>query len=345
MDSQKSILAIDIGGGTQDVLVYDPDKTIENCFKLVLPSPTVLIKDTISKLTKANVPIHLTGTVMGGGPSVRAIKDHLKQGLAVTATAEAAKTIYDDLCRVEAMGVVLKESAPADAEAVEMGDLDLPRFKQLFDLYQIPMPDMVAVAVQDHGEAIGESNRIVRSRHWQQLIESGGNPLDLVYSKVPEHLTRMHAVKKAYSDAILMDTGPAAILGALCDPVVAEHQQKGVVVVNIGNMHTLAFLIKENRIFGMFEHHTKMIDTDKLAQLLKRLQLGQITQDEIYNDGGHGGSISSAGLPSSFDFIAVTGPNRHLAKKINCYQAVPHGDMMLSGCFGLIEGVHALNSL
>jgi uncharacterized protein (DUF1786 family) len=34
------ILAIDIGAGTEDVLLYDDEKrSIENCIKMVLPSP------------------------------------------------------------------------------------------------------------------------------------------------------------------------------------------------------------------------------------------------------------------------------------------------------------------
>jgi len=40
-------------------------------------------------------------------------------------------------------------------------------------------------------------------------------------------------------EVMLMDTAPAAVLGALLDPVVSAHQQ--VIVCNVGNFHTLAF--------------------------------------------------------------------------------------------------------
>src|SRR5712691_990290 len=37
-DAGFRVLAIDVGAGTQDILIYESDKTPENCFKLVLPS-------------------------------------------------------------------------------------------------------------------------------------------------------------------------------------------------------------------------------------------------------------------------------------------------------------------
>ncbi|MER3515433.1 MAG: pyruvate formate lyase-activating protein, partial [Chloroflexota bacterium] len=37
------ILAVDVGTGTQDILLYDSDVELENCLKLVMPAPTMLI--------------------------------------------------------------------------------------------------------------------------------------------------------------------------------------------------------------------------------------------------------------------------------------------------------------
>jgi uncharacterized protein (DUF1786 family) len=345
----KSVLAIDVGGGTQDILLFEPIKNIENCTKLVLPSPTVLVRNQINKATQEGKDIFLTGPVMGGGPSVRGVKDHLAAGLKAYATPEAAKTIYDDLDRVQEFGVIITEEPPAtNIVTIATGDLDLPRLEQVLKLFQIPLPEEVAVAVQDHGEAIGQSNRLVRSKNWEEFILSGGNPYELVYREIPTHLTRMQGVKKLFPQAILMDTGPAAIIGALCDPEVARHQETGLTIVNVGNMHTLAFLIKGDKIWGMFEHHTKMMTPEKLAYLLARLQQGKLTQEEIYQDGGHGGTISShySNLPSPFEFVSVTGPNRRLAEILNPYFAVPYGDMMLSGCFGLVKALaHSAHSL
>ncbi|MDW7674506.1 MAG: DUF1786 domain-containing protein [Bacillota bacterium] len=340
---QKSVLAIDIGGGTQDILLYDPNKNIENCPKLVLPSPTMLLKGSIEKATKNEKDIFLTGPIMGGGPSVRGIRNHLSAGLKVFATASAAKTIFDDLRRVQDMGVIITDRQPANTQIIKTGDLDLPKLKQVLELYQLPFPQEIAVCVQDHGEAVGVSNRQVRSNAWESFILAGGNPLSLIYRRVPSHLTRMLAVKEAYPPAVLMDTGPAAIIGALSDSHVASYERKGLTVVNVGNMHTLAFLIKDNKIWGMFEHHTSMLNPTKLAALVQKLQQGNILQQDIYDDGGHGGTIHPDSLPSAFDFIAVTGPNRSMAATLNPYYPAPYGDMMLTGCFGLIKALASLD--
>ena len=44
------ILAIDVGTGTQDIMIYDTEKELENAMKLVLPSPHLLISQKIRHL-------------------------------------------------------------------------------------------------------------------------------------------------------------------------------------------------------------------------------------------------------------------------------------------------------
>ncbi|MBI5607189.1 MAG: hypothetical protein HY879_27980, partial [Deltaproteobacteria bacterium] len=39
----QSLLALDIGGGTQDLLVWDEGQPMENALQCVLPSPTVMV--------------------------------------------------------------------------------------------------------------------------------------------------------------------------------------------------------------------------------------------------------------------------------------------------------------
>ena len=132
---------------------------------------------------------------------------------------------------------------------------------------------------------------------------------------------------------MVMDTGPAALLGALEDPRVAAAAERGVTLVNAGNGHTLAFTIRGERICGVFEHHTGALTPGKLDAYLRRLQDGTLTGEEVYADDGHGAVVHE---PLASSLVVVTGPNR--AKLLpDAYVAVPHGDMMLSGCFGLIR--------
>ena len=51
--SDDRILAIDIGAGTMDVLLYDPAQPMENAVQLVLPSATALAGKRIAAAREA----------------------------------------------------------------------------------------------------------------------------------------------------------------------------------------------------------------------------------------------------------------------------------------------------
>lgn len=341
MQEQKSILAVDIGAGTQDILLYQEGIPVENCVKMVLPSQTRIMAGQVAAATASQQNVFLEGRLMGGGPVVRALKQHLAAGLKVYALPEPAKTIRDDLNEVAAMGVQVVDRAPADDCArLFLLDLDVDKLRQALGLFDVSLPGTVAVAVQDHGESIGYSNRKFRFQHWENFLDHGGHLSDLLYrEEVPPYLTRMHAVQRSVPGAFMMDTGAAAVRGALSDPVVGAHKEGGVLVVNLGNQHTLAVMVKGDRIWGVFEHHTGLLNPDKLKDYLQRFVRGTVSNEEVYNDCGHGCTCRpDAPDAEDFDFVTVTGPQRALAKGLG-YQAVPGGDMMISGCFGLVAAI------
>src|SRR5690242_13360010 len=105
MPERLRVLAVDIGTGTQDVLLFDSAGPIENCYQLVLPSPTVIVAERIQRATRAGAPLVLTGRTMGGGPSAWAARDHALAGLPLAATPDAARTLDDDLAQVERLGI------------------------------------------------------------------------------------------------------------------------------------------------------------------------------------------------------------------------------------------------
>jgi uncharacterized protein (DUF1786 family) len=75
----------------------------------------------------------------------------------------------------------------------------------------------------------------------------------------------------------------------------------------------------------------------KLRDYVERLRAATLANEEIYQDGGHGAYIGADyhnGL--GFAFVALTGPNWGMADGLGFYRAVPHGDMMIAGCFGLV---------
>ena len=338
MTTPERILAIDVGAGTQDILLWESDRTPENCTQLILPSQTQIVAARIRRLTAAGRPIHLTGQTMGGGASSDAIAAHLAAGLAVTATLAAAKTIHDDPRRVEATGVRIVAETPCDAEAVVLGDVDPAALRETLARFEIPWPERFAVAVFDHGDSPEFSNRRFRFEHLAKVIAAGGDLGLLAYDDdLPAYLTRMAAARALLPGATVMDTGGAGVWGALEDPRVAAAAERGAILVNLGNMHTFGILLRGRRILGLFEHHTHLLTTARLAELVAGLRAGTLDFETIFAEDGHGATFAADYAPAGgFDFVAVTGPNRTLARSLGWYEAVPHGDMMLAGPFGLI---------
>lgn len=332
------ILAIDAGAGTQDVLVYESDRPIENCVKLVLPAQTRVIAGHIRKATAAAHPLFLAGSVMGGGASSAAIEAHLAAGLSVAATPTAARTIHNDLARVESLGVVIRDRPLAGETVVRLRDVDLDALSVALAGFGIEMPSLYAIAVQDHGYLPGASGREFRYEFLQGLLEADGTATNMIYRDPPAYMLRMLAVASDLPGALLMDTGAAAVLGILGDPAVATHARAGAVLVNIGNMHTFAVAMRDERVLGLFEHHTGGLTPQILQDLVGRLQAGTLTHQEVIEQGGHGAAFGPDWeRAGTFPFVAVTGPNRAVAAPLGYHLGVPHGDMMLAGPFGLVE--------
>ncbi|MGC9398192.1 MAG: DUF1786 domain-containing protein [Anaerolineae bacterium] len=344
----KSILAIDVGAGTQDVLLWEAERPMENNVKLVLPSWTTVLARRVKAATRAGRPILLQGNLMGGGPIVSAMKRHLRAGYPVYATPRAALTIRDNLDQVRELGYTVLapgEAPPATPNLLTLHtrDVDLEVLGNALAPFDVSLPDTVAVAVQDHGECLEGSNRKFRFQLWREFVEGGGRLLDLIYRRPPPSYTRMLAVQEDVPGAFVMDTGPAALWGILQDERAAALQEKGFILVNVGNQHTLGVLLRGERIVGLFEHHTVLMTPEKLAHLVERLRAGTLTNEEVFADHGHGAFVRPDYAPEgAFTTVMVTGPQRHLARDLGYLFAAPYGDMMLTGCFGLVEATRRL---
>ncbi|MCL7411032.1 MAG: DUF1786 family protein [Methanosarcinaceae archaeon] len=384
------VLAIDIGTGTQDILLYDTKKEVENSLIMVMPSPTVIIADRIRSATDEGRDIVLTGGIMGGGPCVRAIKEHIGKGFLVYSTKNAALTINDNLEMVRSMGVMLIDeqdmsSLPDDVLKIELQDIDTSAIFGALSQFGVNVGSGLdlhldlhldldadeqirfAVALQDHGDSPDESNRIGRFRHFEEQIKKGGD-LDLFTyhgGDIPPYLTR---IKSAFDtldggyfvgsgfgngngnggadkeSVMFMDTGPAAIFGALLDAAAEQPS----IVVNVGNGHTLGALVIDGRVRALFEHHTSSMGFEKLQDHIIRLADGTLTFDEVFNDGGHGCYIGDTLDFDAIRSVMVTGPKRDVLQNgaeslkntelwAKLHFAAPFGNMMLSGCFGLLS--------
>lgn len=337
----QSILCLDIGSGTQDVLLYSPDKNIENCPKFILPAPALQIGRRIAALREKGKPIWLHGRNMGGGVS-RFIRAHQKAGLAVAATENAAYTMADDLSRVTECGVSLTETCPDGFTPVRLTDFDEPWWRRFFEAAELPWPDKIMACAQDHGFHPGESNRIGRFKLWDTLLNEGeGRPETLVYRTAPEMMTRLKDIQEDIGGGVVADSGPAAVLGALfVDEIERESMERGITLVNIGNSHLIAFLLYGGRIHGVYEQHTGCVDGKKLWEDLKHFRQGCLTFEQVFEERGHG--CLTRDLPAEADGFRPTyvlGPQRGMLDNYDVSFPAPGGDMMLAGCFGLIKGL------
>jgi uncharacterized protein (DUF1786 family) len=349
------ILAIDMGTGTQDVLLFDSAGPIENCFKMVMPSATRIAEGRIRASTDAGRGVVLTGVTQGGGPCHWALEDHLREGYAAYATPDAARTFDDDLDRVAAMGITLvsdDEAARIDANRVVLQDLDLPAIRTAMGAFDVsPRFDGLAVACLDHGAAPpGYSDRLFRFDHLRRVVGARNDlrAFAMLPGEIPEYLTRARTMTETAraqdtdgTPIVFLDTGPAAALGALQDARVRD--AKVQLVLNLGNMHALAFHVEGTHIISLYEHHTGEMSCEQIDDFTRRLSTGELRHAEVFDTKGHGVFYSEAAhlqaarrAPPAI--VAVTGPQRSKIRgsALDPYFVAPHGDMMISGCFGLL---------
>jgi uncharacterized protein (DUF1786 family) len=346
------ILAVDVGTGTQDILLFDSTQPVENAQQMVMPSPTRIAAGRIRRATESRRAVALTGVISGGGPCAWALEDHLRAGLEAYATPEAAATLDDDLDAVVRMGVTLvseDELPRVDAQRVPLRDLDLDAIRSALSTFDVSGDfDGVAAGCLDHGASPpGHSDRLFRFEHLRRVVEGWNDLRAFAYlpEELPEYLTRARSVMAcadAGAPAVFLDTGPAAALGALQDPAVGREDEQ--CVLNLGNMHALAFHLRGTQIVSLYEHHTGEMTAGQTEDFTARLVAGTLAHEEIFDSKGHGAYFAEnrgtrepeerKGRP----IVAVIGPQRGKLRgsRLDPYFAVPHGDMMIAGCYGLL---------
>jgi len=348
------LLLIDVGRGTQDILLYSPGEPRENSVQFVLPSPTLLLSRRVEEAALRGEDLLFTGETMGGGPLGKALRQHLGGGGKTWATARSAATFDDDLDKVRQMGVEIV----GDEEAARLGhrkgcrtvvtaDVNIDAIEKSLASWGLSYTvGEAAVAVQDHGRApVGESDRRFRFEKFRELLRGSPSLRDLCHrgDELPEYLTRMAGVRRTLAGRgrlVLMDTGFAALLGSLADEEVGGGGTK--LLLNAGNGHTLAGVVRGERLIAFFEHHTRLLDKKSLMGWLDGLVDGTIDGAAVYESRGHGAWTDAAADPPGWDGIdvfAATGPRRELAAGLarRPYMAAPFGQMMLTGNCGLLS--------
>jgi uncharacterized protein (DUF1786 family) len=341
------ILAVDTGTVTQDILLFDSAVPIESCVKMVMPAATEIAARRIRRATLERRPVLLTGVTMGGGPCQWALQDHIKAGGTAFATQEAARTFDEDLAVVAGMGVAVVSGDEASGlrgvEQIEMRDLDLASIRRALSAFEVPSDfDGIAIGCLDHGAPPpGYPARLFRFNHLRQVMQERNElgAFAFLPSELPEYLTRARSMMSCIdveAPRVFIDRGPAAALGALQDPRVSEHDEQ--VVLRLGNSHTLGFYLSGSHVHAFFEHHTDLLETAQIESMAEQLSQGTLSHEEVFGGQGHGVYYVDR-VHGYAPFLAVTGPQRGRLRgsRLNPYFATPHGDMTISGCFGLVQ--------
>ena len=336
------ILAIDVGTGTQDIMIYDSEKELENSIKLVLPSPHLYISQQMREIEN---DIYFKGEIMGGGKIKRSMLEHMEKGYKVVMNSTCARTIRDNLEQVMSYGIEIDddESKYASFSKIEMGDINITKLSEFLLGYDLEFDfDDIAIAVQDHGYNENMGDRDFRFEKIREKISEPITPLEFGFREdLPEYYTRMQAVRRSLEAEgiervpLLMDTKFASIAGMCFDDVAKT--LKSFIVIDIGNGHTTAASIENGKIQGVFEHHTSSLTGESLERYIKRLASGEITNEEVYNDHGHGAHVLNA--ISEIEKVIVSGPKRELIEKtaLDWHHASPGGDVMMTGTVGLLK--------
>ena len=171
------ILAIDVGTGTQDIMIYDDEKELENSIKLVLPSPHLLISQKIREIENN---IYFDGEIMGGGKIKKTLQEHMEKGYNVVMEETPAKTIRDKISQVEALGIEIAspEKEYKDYSKITLGDINITKLSKFLLGYDLEFDfDEIAIAVQDHGYNENMGDRDFRFEKFRQKLEKPINEL------------------------------------------------------------------------------------------------------------------------------------------------------------------------
>ena len=370
----SKILAIDIGMGTSDIMLYDSKKHIENSIKFVIPTPSRRYLKMLKSIKfDGRQKVMVCGDTIGGGPLAHHLVGLCEDKKAeVYITPRAAYTIKNDHEEVEGFGLKIIEETVFDVfkknpektfiiegETVYINftEIETPFIKYFItesgeDIDKI---DGICVCAQDHGQCKKEvSDRIHRFSEFKKILSKDKFPTPYSFcfknGEVPSTFLRLNSIERAIAKGfksekrIIMDSSPAALLG--CFAYVDEYAdlfkkrlEEPFLMVNMGNNHAIFVVAAGERMLAFYEHHSWVYDEtpSKLEEHIKRFCDGALSGDEVFADEGNGAVYFDPPGFNKVKNIIVTGPNRNIFARtaLNVHYSAVGGDMMMSGPIGM----------
>jgi len=346
------ILSIDVGKGTEDVLIIDPNAEgpIENAIQLVIPSTAQLLTN---RLQTASGDWFFKGYIMGGEPWNRLVYEHADANRVVM-TADAAMSLRYDPDQVTSHGIEIAELPPESVTIFHTRDINFNRIEAMLHGSDIAIEEIeyVLLACQDHGRPDDRkrSTRDFRMKTIYNQLDQRGRLEDLLLRSdhIPSYLPRHQAIASSVLDqfdhlnsdqVFVMDSSPAVIAGA-----VTTGRQ---IIINAGNGHTLVMFLNDGIVETVYETHTGGVTQEKILKNIKLLLKNELSHEQSLQQGGHG--VYARIIHGEYELddylpILVIGPNRSLFKNGELFTYVhPMGNMMMAGPLGLVRSFQELN--
>ena len=348
-------LLIDVGAGTMDVLYFD-DQT-DMCYKAVVQSP---VQSVAQRLSEISGNLIITGCEMGGGPVTQVLRNRTRTDQIVISESAAA-TLHHERDRVTDWGITVVSDQQSeslrtkpDYHHFHLCDIDRDWLEQIVGGFQVPFSfDIVGICAQDHGvPPAGTSHLEYRHRLYRARLDRSPYPHALLYhaTQVPPTMNRLTSIARSATDLpaqeiYVMDSGMAAILGATMD--MSARHKKNRLVLDIATSHTVGAAVEGEELAGFFEYHTRDISLDRLESLIMDLADGELTHEQILNEGGHGAYIRKAFGFKNSEIIVATGPKRKMLEgsRLPITLGAPWGDNMMTGTVGLLEAIRRRKGL
>ena len=340
----SSALCIDIGTHSQSVLMYRQGVAPYDMPRCVLPTPAQTLARRIRQCTNVRRDIYLSGPPMGGEfkPTLVA---HIREGCRAAVAPETARTLFKSFAAAENAGFQVADLCPDGYELLHTGDIDMDFWRSLSAMFGFDLPSCVAVAAVDHGlvaPEYPEGDAFWLWRHVLRNASPNGAPLkDFILRSMPPEMPRLHAIQ-AVTGGLVTLTAAAVLLGVMGNQEIADRSfRQGIVLIHAGTTNTTAFLIWQNRVYGVYEQHTQGLDPVQTARDLADFRLGWLPNEAVRNKGGHGCVILD--LPPEAEGFApayITGRERAIlqgqGQMVNTFE-----DTALTGCLGLLYGLAA----
>lgn len=336
------IVAIDVGKGTEDVMVHRVGTNFENSIQLVMPSMTQIIYNRILKHRKETLKI--AGDLMAGEPWNKLVYGWEGR---VVMTKTAAMSLKYNLEYLKQKGIEIVDFL--ERPDIRLSDVGWKRLKSVLRDSEISFDQIktILICAQEHGNPPkGVSVKDFRmkgiwgnSTSFPDYLMGGKN--------VPDHAPRLQSLVESAvrefphltKDAVYVMDSAAAVLAGACNFDQEE------LVVNVGNGHVSAVHHKKGEILYVYESHTGRFNYRQFLLHMQAIYEGTLTHQEVIRSGGHGlkimkpEKVTRSQVPKN---MIVLGPNR---KKVTSSQVIwshPIGNMMMAGPFGLIRCLYSI---